>query len=132
MPLPCALYLDAVPYSLTDSIIGWWLWCLPTNKRYLYAGFRKRNACACGCRGWCSFRVYWELTRWQLEALGNGIYPSARFDGEPWRASDKKRMELSGKRMLYRMVVIYIKGDWSEYATTVGLPSWQDGLRPCF
>jgi hypothetical protein len=32
---PFALYVDGVPYSLTDSIIGYWLICLVTGKRYL-------------------------------------------------------------------------------------------------
>ena len=29
-------------------------------------------------------------------------------------------------------MVLYIKGDWSEYAGTFGLPSWASSLRPCF
>jgi len=28
-------------------------------------------------------------------------------------------------------VLMFLKGDWAEYASTVGFPSWADGLRPC-
>ena len=31
-----------------------------------------------------------------------------------------------------RAACLYFKGDWAEYAHTVGLPGWNDSLRPCF
>ena len=130
-PIPAAIYVDAVPYSQTDSLIGWWLVNLISQKRYLYCVVRKRNSCRCGCRGWCTFRPIWELTRWSLAALADGRYPALRFDGA-WRDSDSKRIALAGQPMRYRMVVLYVKGDWSEYASTLGLPAWNDGIRPCF
>ena len=34
--------------------------------------------------------------------------------------------------MPMRAVVVWIKGDWSEFNSTLGLPAWNDGLRPCF
>lgn len=49
---PIAIYLDGVPYSHTDGVIGWWLINLITRKRYGYAVRRKRIICQCGRRGW--------------------------------------------------------------------------------
>ena len=34
--------------------------------------------------------------------------------------------------MQYIACILYVKGDWAEYAGTLGLPNWNDGLRPCF
>ena len=34
--------------------------------------------------------------------------------------------------MPLRAAVLFVKGDWSEYVTSFGLPSWQDARRPCF
>ena len=34
--------------------------------------------------------------------------------------------------MQYRGAVLFLKGDWAEFATTVGLPMWSDAMRPCF
>ena len=34
--------------------------------------------------------------------------------------------------MRARYCLLYIKGDWSEYASTFGFPTWADSLRPCF
>ena len=27
---------------------------------------------------------------------------------------------------------LFVKGDWCEYAATLGLPTWADGLKPCY
>ena len=51
---PIAIYLDGVPYSLTDSVIGFWVHNLISGMRYLIGIIRKRNICQCGCRGWCT------------------------------------------------------------------------------
>ena len=32
----------------------------------------------------------------------------------------------------FKCALIYIKGDWMEFATTVGLTPWGDALRPCY
>jgi hypothetical protein len=53
--LPIALYMDGVPYSHTDSVIGVWICNLLTGVRHLSLVVRKRLVCKCGCRSWCSF-----------------------------------------------------------------------------
>jgi hypothetical protein len=52
------LYLDGVPYSQVDSVLGVWLFNIATGARHLCALVRKRAACKCGCRGGCT---YWGL-----------------------------------------------------------------------
>eukprot|EP00969_Alexandrium_andersonii_P071158 3141743-Alexandrium_andersonii.AAC.1 len=54
-PLPIALYMDGLPYTITDSVVGVWLQCLISKRRVLVAVVRKRLACRCGCRGWDTF-----------------------------------------------------------------------------
>ena len=34
--------------------------------------------------------------------------------------------------MRTRWACLYIKGDWAEYAGSLGLPPWNDALRPCY
>ena len=127
-----ALFVDAVPYTLTDSIIGFWLVCLVTSRRYLIAVLRKRCTCKCGCRGWCSFYVIWYVIRWSLGILARGVYPTHRHDGSDWQSSDAERARVAGTAMPMRAAVCYIKGDWAEYGSTIALPLWNDSVRPCF
>ena len=51
--LPLGIFIDGLPYSLIDSIVGVWLICLVTRKRFLLGVIRKKLCCHCGCRGWC-------------------------------------------------------------------------------
>jgi hypothetical protein len=129
---PVALYIDAVPYSQTDSVIGFWLECMATTKRHLFAIFRKRQLCRCGCRGWCTFHSLFLMIRWCLAALAEGVWPDMRHDGQPWRLSDVSRQAKAGSAMVFKAACVFVKGDWAEYASTLGFPNWMDGLRPCF
>jgi hypothetical protein len=132
MIAPFALYLDGVPYSNTDSVLGMWIVCLTTGKRYIFAVHRKRLVCQCGCRGWCSFYTFFAFLKWTLVALTSGKMPSSRHDRSEWRSSDVERSLLSGGDIPFRCCCLYIKGDWAEYAHTLGFPTWGDGMRPCY
>jgi hypothetical protein len=129
---PFALYIDGVAYAITDTVIGYWLVCLTTNKRHLFAVLRKKLLCECGCRGWCTHDAMFRYIHWSLLALAKGEYPSSRPDKQPWLENDRERMLLANSALPFIAAVIHIKGDWAEYAGTLGFPSWQDGLRPCF
>jgi hypothetical protein len=130
--LPTAVYIDAVPYSQVDSVLGFWLVNLVSGRRYCFGIFRKSEVCKCGCRGWCSFYGFFKYIVWSLTAMANACFPDCRHDQTKWRPSDQKRVGLSGKPMVLPGCCLYMKGDWSEYSTTLGLPNWQDGFRPCF
>ena len=131
-PVPIAIFIDAVPYSLTDSILGFWGLNLLNQQRYLFAAVRKRHMCSCGCKTWCTMFPLHCLTRWSLEALAAGTWPSSRHDGSAWKASDGRRADRAGKPMVAKCACLFLKGDWAEYAHSIGLPTWQDGIRPCF
>lgn len=130
--VPVSVFVDGVPYSLTDSVVGFWLINELNGARSLLACMRKKITCACGCRGWCSFWAIWDWLRWSLLALAKGEYPTRRHDGNAWLPSDARRAALAGQRMQFKACLLYIKGDWAEYASSLGLPSWQDGVRPCY
>ena len=130
--VPLALYADAVPYSNTDSVLGFWVVNLVTEKRYLCAALRKRLCCKCGCKGWCTFWAVFDWLAWSFKAITDRSYPAQRHDGKPWTPQDTMRQSRAGQPLRLRGAMVYIKGDWAEYNTTMGFPSWQDALRPCF
>ena len=130
-PFPYAIYLDGVPYSERDSVIGVWFIDLLTGKRYLMILLRKFTSCRCGCRGWCSFFQIFLMVNWCNEALHEGRYPLTDHLNNEFEVGSH-RWKLRGKKMRRRGVCLYIKGDWSEYANTLGLSGWGDLLRPCF
>ena len=49
-----------------------------------------------------------------------------------WLPSDVRQESMFGRPLNARGAVLFIKGDWSEYGSTLGFPTWADGLRPCF
>jgi hypothetical protein len=49
--LPLGMFMDGVPYSLTDAVVGIWLFNLVTGTRHLIGLIRKSVVCQCGCRG---------------------------------------------------------------------------------
>jgi hypothetical protein len=65
--------------------------------------------------------------------MSDGIWPSRGHDLSAWEADkDSVRCTMANLPFRYRNSILYIKGDCSEYASGLGLPSWQDSLRPCF
>ena len=129
---PVSLFVDGVPYSHNDGVIGWWIINEVNGARRLWAAVRKSVCCICGCRGWCTFWQLWSLVLWSLTALADGTWPHQRHDGQEWRAGDKARAAKAGQPLHCKAVLLFMKADWAEYATTCGFPSWVDSLRPCF
>jgi hypothetical protein len=72
------------------------------------------------------------MMSWSLVALARGEWPSARHDGSPWRPSDGWRATKAMQKMPMRAACLYVKGDWAEFTATLGLPSWNSGVRPCY
>ena len=129
---PLAIFLDGVPYSLTDGVVGFWLVSLVCGRRFLIGIVRKRNLCGCGCRGWCTFYHMFLMLHWTLHAFKRGQHPDARYDG-PWEDGvDDVRKSKSNQAFVFLCCLMYIKGDWMELGVTIGLPTWQDALRPCW
>ena len=65
--------------------------------------------------------------------MAEGRFPTSRHDASPLiEETDAWRSIAAGTAMMYKFCLLYIKGDWAEYGSTLGLPTWQDGLRPCW
>jgi hypothetical protein len=130
---PIAIYMDGLPYSQVDSVLGVWLINVVTGMRHLIASIRKKMTCACGCRGWCSYFSVLQFIRWFLVCMANGEYPEVRHDGNPFvLPRDQWREDLAGEPLAYKSCCIHLKGDWAEFCERLGYPTWQSGLRPCF
>ena len=100
------------------------------RQRRLLAALRKSVTCSRGCRGWCSFHALFEWLSWSLEALARGRHPDQRHDGKPWADNDQAREQNAGEPLPARACVVWLKGDWAEFANTWGLPSWADAPHP--
>ena len=129
--VPTALFVDGLPYSHTDSVIGFWMINLVTGSRHLLMAIRKRVLCRCGCRHWCSLDAILRFLRWCFHSLATGRYPGGRHDGLPWDPEDEARRALSGQPLRLKACLLYIKGDWMEYCSTFGFPAWSSTSRPC-
>ena len=129
--VPIALYLDGVQYSNVDSVIGFWVINLTTGARQLLVALRKRLLCRCGCRGYCTMYPVFRFLAWSFNAAANGKYPLRDFLGREWPEGSRRRA-LANTQLQARFALLYIKGDWAEYASSLGFPSWQSNLRPCY
>eukprot|EP00959_Pyramimonas_sp_CCMP1952_P076976 1608825-Pyramimonas_sp.AAC.1 len=45
---------------------------------------------------------------------------------------DESRRTMKGMRLCYTGVVIDLNGDWMEFTSRYGLPSWSSATAPCF
>ena len=81
----------------------------------------------------CAETMYdvFEVIAWSLRHLLNGIWPSERHNGEPWReaASDKARKKRHGSLGI-RAALVEVRGDWEFYSQVFGFPyhNEKDGI----
>ena len=57
--------------------------------------------------------------------------PAVRHDGSAWLESDRKRAAFADAPII-KCAALQMKGDWAEFASTLGFPTWHDNMRPCF
>ena len=119
---PISVYLDGVKFARQDSVLGIWIACHLTGKRFLCANMRKSELCTCGCRGWCSLWPVFSMMDWAHDALAEGRYPS---DAPPTVTFDEGRRTMANVPFGFRAAVLFIRGDWSEYTSSLGLPNWK-------
>jgi hypothetical protein len=130
-PMPLGLYLDGVPYSITDTVVGIWLINLIDNSRHIVAIIRKRTTCRCGCRGWCTFYPIMLWLHYCFSTLAEGVYPRTRHDNKEWSKQDSHRASLAGQPLSCRGILLEVRGDWAEFCERLGFPTWQSVVRPC-
>ena len=130
--VPLALYLDKGQYKKRDSVTIFTVYSLVSNIRHLVLTVRTSDACQCGCLRWCTYHEVFRFLSWSLAALATGQNPSARHDGKPFDVdTERTRYEEAGMPCM-RGAVVYVKGDWQEFASTLGLPNWSSVTHPCF
>jgi len=130
---PIVLYMDGVHIKRRDNCVGFWVYCTLTKTRHCLAPVRKCTFCRCGCNGWCTLYGIFQQLRWSLEALAEGVWPTCRHDGSPFsdELGDGFRRELAGTQFGFRCACLGPRGDWAEYAHTLGLPTWRSLISPC-
>ena len=64
--------------------------------------------------------------------MADGVIVAGRHDGAFWRAADAARSVVAGTTARAIYCLCWIKGDWAEYAVTVGFPAWNSVQRCCF
>ena len=128
--MPCALYLDGVPFSNRDGLLGVFVYSLISQVRHLVAIIRKSNICRCGCRGWCTIQPVFDVIKWSFVALANATFPLEDHTGSGWAANDSRR-EKQGTPLVMPFCLLQIRGDWMEFAHTLGFMSWRTVLYPC-
>ena len=57
--------------------------------------------------------------------------PVERHDKRPWGHTDLGREAAAGTQIT-KGAVVALKGDWSEFALTLGFPSWQSNDNPMY
>ena len=127
--VPVALYVDGVQYQNRDSVQGYWLHNLLTDKHHCFVVFRQKHRCRCGCRGWCSQFTLLKFLHWTLRAMADGVYPAIRHDGE-W-LPEQGGAATAGEELGFKAAVIMARGDWSELRHAFGYPSWQTHAHSC-
>jgi len=114
--IPLALYLDGVPSTKRDGVLGIFIYNLVTLKRHLIAVIRKSSLCKCGCKGWCTLHPVWCCVHWSLTAMSRGRFPATRHDNANWKPADAERSGLAGSPLAFTGMLLQIKGDWLEFA----------------
>lgn len=129
--LPLSIYIDGLPITKTDGVIGFHVKNLVTGARHICGTLRKSRLCKCGCRGWCSIFPVLCFMEYCCWAMIDKVMPAGRHDHLAWRLTDAAREMASGAALSFCAIVVKIAGDWSEYCTTLGMPTWAAKFHPC-
>lgn len=131
--VPVALYQDGVSFQWDrhDGCVGFWVVNLVTSRRHLAVVTKKSLRCRCGCGGWCNNYACFRYLAWLFKVMLSGKYPNQRYDGTGWGVR-REMGGLSGQSLGYKAVCVMVKGDWMEYAVTMGFNMWNHKTNPCF
>lgn len=130
--LPVCLYLDSVGFAREDKALGFWLSCAITGRRWLLFAIRASSVCTCGCKGWCTYYHVFLALHHSFACLATGRLPTQRYDGTPFSSGrDAARRYVAGRTLPFRSALLALRGDWLEYASTVGFPGPTHSDNPC-
>ena len=126
---PLALYVDGVPFQKQDRLIAFYGHNLVSMQRHFLLVWRRSDMCSCGGLGWCALHVIMRFLAWSFEALAAGHRVRVRHDGVLFTVRKVLR-GAQGGTPLPKGCLVYLKGDWPEFAHTFGLPSWNSNFHP--
>ena len=106
--LGCGLYVDGVPTTKRDGLVGFWVYVLESPKRHLCAVIRKSRLCDCGCKGWCSYWVIFQWLHWNFVIMADGFHPGTDPLLNP--ITDPIRAAIIGEALLFTSALICING----------------------
>eukprot|EP00969_Alexandrium_andersonii_P171355 7575174-Alexandrium_andersonii.AAC.1 len=131
---PLSLYFDGICIDhRRESVLNFTIQNLVSGKRHLLMVLPKRQQCRCGCRGWCSVFGIYKWLKWSLTCLINGEMPEHRHDLQPWSKNDRlQRSGFAKQQFGFRAFVYHLRGDWSEFAHSMGFVPWNAVRDPCF
>eukprot|EP00971_Amphidinium_carterae_P345604 6486650-Amphidinium_carterae.1 len=139
--IPVAIFVDAVEYSRSDSLVGISMTNLLTGRKFIIGTIRKKfmcgEACNCFCSNWCSLFCVYDFLRWSLEAMASGHFPVARHSLHlvetegGWSKGDEGRAGLAGKPLGFKALCLQLRGDLAEYCHGFGFTSWASQSTPC-
>ena len=127
--VPLAFYCDGAPFAKRDGFLAFWIPNLISGSRTFACVLRKSSLCQCGCRGYCTLYPVLNVLRWSIGVMATGYFPTARHDGSSWHSTDRSQSRRGA--LAATAAVIYIKGDWMEYVTTLSFTSWTHNVHPC-
>ena len=127
---PIALYIDGVPTTKTDGVLGIWVYFCLSEARHLVAVIQKSRLCKCGCKGWCSLWVVFSWLAWSLGLMAEGVHAAVDWNGKPIKGCI--RQGLKGFKLLFAAALCAIKGEWLEFCSTFAFSNWQTRLSPCY
>ena len=128
---PFVLYLDGIVFAKRDSLLGFFVYNLVTGKRICICVLRKSELCKCGCRGWCTLFVVFCHIRASIDAAAEGRRPHRRFDGSAFWDMEEHRTDLAGLVLEAHVCMLVLKGDWAEFTSTLGFPTFSNLYSPC-
>jgi hypothetical protein len=84
---------------------------LRRNKRQPLFVIRKERLCKCGCGGYHTLQLLFQVVAWSLQCMLAGQAPDCRHDSSPWTEFDNKVRIASGLP-LPTAALLQVRGDW--------------------
>jgi hypothetical protein len=114
---PYSIYMDKVPFTRTDSILGIVGQHLLSDTRHLIFSIRNTEICGCGCKGLCTLQPLFEALAWDVEAMRKGRRQRRRHDGQEFGVGEEYLSGSAGLDLGFASCCFTLKADWSEGCT---------------
>ena len=76
--------------------------------------------------------VFQSVIAWSLTAAARGVHPALAYDGSNFGSSELHLQEVAGHRMVARIAVLELRGDWPAFVDELGLRTWAHNQHACF